>query len=121
IATSDRLGPRAILRGRCLGHGEGRAFGDASRPDGRRPVRGPRFGREPGDFLGAVLLGYIIVFPILLAGVLLRRRLIPGLPLPWAFLAGCCAFLPAAPAVSRIARALFIHLDRSCDPDDPGG
>jgi hypothetical protein len=87
----------------------------------RCPVCGYEFERGPGYFLGAMLVGYVIEFPLLLAGILLGRWLLPDWPLPWVFLAGCGAFLAVAPAVFRISRVLFIHLDRSFDPDGSGG
>jgi len=85
------------------------------------PACGYQFERAPGFYLGAMLFGYAIDFPILAATILLGHWLLPAWPLPWPTLAACGAFLPAVPAVFRYSRVLFLHLDRYLDPEGPAG
>ena len=77
-----------------------------------------KFDREPGYFLGAMyisyLLGVLIMAPIamllwFLAGWGLRKVIL------WAVV----LFLPFAPTITLFARVLWIYLDQAVDPERP--
>ena len=77
-----------------------------------------KFDREPGYFLGAMyisyLLGVLIMAPIamllwFLAGWGLRKVML------WAVV----LFLPFAPTITLFARVLWIYLDQAVDPERP--
>jgi uncharacterized protein (DUF983 family) len=82
----------------------------------RCPVCGLLFGREPGYFLGAMYISYILGMGII-AVIGLTVWLITG----WGFtrdtLCGVAFFLPLAPAITLLSRVLWIYLDQTVDPE----
>jgi uncharacterized protein (DUF983 family) len=82
----------------------------------RCPVCGLKFEREPGYFLGAMYIGYglglltVCIFSLLLWWL-------GKLPFQRAVIGGVLLFLPFAPALTVMARVLFIYLDQTIDPD----
>jgi hypothetical protein len=80
------------------------------------PVCGLRFEREPGYFLGAMYFSYLIsIVPVLAIALVLWRVT------PWGFelvmLGTFLAYLPLVPGVTRLARVVWIYVDRHFDPD----
>jgi uncharacterized protein (DUF983 family) len=82
----------------------------------RCPVCDLRFGREPGYFLGAMYIsfilgvGVIVVFAAVLwavTGWWITKDTV------WAIV----LFLPLAPAITLFSRVLWIYLDQTVDPD----
>ena len=112
---------RAILHGACPRCREGRIFrlpvwrGHLAMNE-RCPVCGLRFEREPGYFLGALYVSYMVSIPPVLVLMLIFWRM-----LQWRFdlavVAAFVAYLPAVPFVTRAARVVWMHLDRHFDPD----
>ena len=85
----------------------------------RCPVCGLVFERESGYFLGAMYFSYFLAVPILgLLMVVIRGISHLSFSLTW--VAALIAYLPLIPLVFRISRVLWIHFDRSFDPDPPG-
>ena len=84
------------------------------------PACGLRFEREPGYFLGAMYISYIlgvgiiVVFAVALwavTGWWITKSTI------WAIV----LFLPLAPAITYFSRVLWIYMDQHFDPErDPG-
>jgi hypothetical protein len=82
----------------------------------RCPVCGLKFEREEGYFLGAMYISYglgivaIAVLAVLVWGV-------SGWPLMRSAVGGMVLFLPLAPALTWMARVLWIWMDQNIDPD----
>lgn len=83
----------------------------------RCPVCGLKFEREPGYFLGAMVIGYTLAVPVMGAAILLLWR---ATRWEWntILIASGVALLPFVPAITRWARVLWIHFDRGVDPED---
>jgi len=113
----DRGRLRAITGGRCPRCRAGRVFAGRLTMHERCPACGLRFEREPGYFLGAMYVSYALSVPILTVLVLLTWWIMPH----WSWLpvlaVATVLYLPAVPWVFRTSRILWIHLDRSVDPE----
>lgn len=80
------------------------------------PVCDLRFEREPGYFLGAMYISFVLgVLAVAVIAVMLRAVTGWGLTkdTTWALV----LFLPLAPAITLFARVLWIYLDQTVDPD----
>jgi uncharacterized protein (DUF983 family) len=79
------------------------------------PVCGMKFEREPGYFLGAMYISYLLSIPPGLAIVLAIWRWTK-----WDFdwVMGCAflLYLPMVPVVTRWSRVLWLYVDRHFDP-----
>ncbi|HTS66638.1 MAG TPA: DUF983 domain-containing protein [Verrucomicrobiae bacterium] len=112
---------RAMVHGRCPVCHKGEIFrvpvwrGYLAMYD-RCPVCGLKFEREPGYFLGALYVSYLVSIPPVLALMLLFWR-----GLAWRFdravFAAFLAYLPLVPVVTRAARVVWMYVDRHFDPD----
>jgi len=78
-------------------------------------VCGLKFEREPGYFLGAMYVSYLLSIPPVLLLILLIRML-SGWPYDVSIGAAFVAYLPFAPAVARFARVVWMYLDQNFDP-----
>jgi len=82
------------------------------------PNCGLKFEREPGYFLGAMYISYVLaLITIAGLGVLLwavTRWSLLKITL-WAIL----LFLPLAPTITLFSRVLWIYLDQAVDPELP--
>ena len=82
----------------------------------RCPVCGLKFEREDGYFLGAMNIGYGLgVGAIAVLAALVWEVL--KWPLLKSVIAGIVLFLPLAPVLTWMSRALWIWMDQSIDPD----
>ena len=82
----------------------------------RCPVCNLKFEREQGYFLGAMYIGYGLgIATIALLAALVWKVL--KWPLIRSVEAGIVLFLPLAPVLTWIARALWIYMDQAIDPD----
>ncbi len=82
------------------------------------PVCDLKFEREPGYFLGAMYISYVLgVMTIALFAVLIwaATRWWITRDTIWAVV----LFLPVAPAITLLSRVLWIYLDWAVDPDPP--
>ena len=113
---------RAFARGLCPRCGEGAIFLPGSR-FGFPPMM-PRcatcnllFEREPGYFLGAMVIGYALAVPVMAVFVGLFWAVTR-----WSWntilLLGAAALLPFVPAITRWSRIVWIYFDRAVDPED---
>jgi hypothetical protein len=80
------------------------------------PVCGLKFEREQGYFLGAMYVSYAVSVPVVL-GLVATFWLAMAWPYDLALLAAFVAYLPFVPFVARFARVVWIHVDRTMDPD----
>ncbi len=83
----------------------------------RCPVCNLKFEREEGYFLGAMYISYgvALLTITLIAGLLwgiTRWSIMKATG--WAIV----LFLPLAPAITLLARVLWIYLDRAIDPEE---
>jgi hypothetical protein len=79
-------------------------------------VCGLRFTREPGYFVGAMYFSYLLSIPPVFLLVLLVWR-ITGWRYDLAVLGAFVCYLPAAPAVTRWARIIWMYVDQHFDPE----
>jgi uncharacterized protein (DUF983 family) len=102
----------AILRQTCPNCFRGRIFEKGFRMFSCCPICGWRFVREPGFFLGAMYLSYMLVIPPL-AGVtlFLWLFLLPDWPLYGILSLALGVFLVFVPAIVRYSRVLYLHLE----------
>ena len=84
----------------------------------RCPVCDLKFQREEGYFLGAMYIsfGLALVIIALIAALLWA---ITGWWITKVTIWAVVLFLPLAPAISLLARVLWIYLDQTFDPEKP--
>ncbi len=82
----------------------------------RCPVCDLQFEREPGYFLGAMYISFVLglsLVALIATGLWVVTR--------WGFtkdtIWAVVLFLPLAPAITLFARVLWIYLDQTVDPD----
>jgi len=82
----------------------------------RCPGCGLRFEREEGYFLGAMYISYAlaIVIIVLITAVLWA---ITSWSITKDTIWGIVLFLPLAPAITLLARVLWIYFDQAIDPE----
>src|SRR5262249_28364345 len=82
----------------------------------RCPVCNLKFEREPGYFLGAMYISYIVG-----VGAIILLATIIWVVMHWSIMRSTVLamilFLPLAPAITLFARVLWIYLDQSVDPE----
>lgn len=82
----------------------------------RCPVCDLKYAREPGYFLGAMYFSYLLsILPVLAIVMVIWRWT------NWRFdlvmVGTFVAYLPLAPFVTRMARVIWMYVDRYFDPD----
>jgi hypothetical protein len=82
----------------------------------RCPACGLRFEREDGYFLGAMYIGSGLGVGALAVLSFLVWELLRW-PLMKSVAGGIVLFLPLAPALTWMARVLWIYMDQGIDPD----
>lgn len=80
------------------------------------PVCGLKYVREPGYFVGAMYVSYLLSIPPVLVLVLLLWWW-TGWRYDIVILAAFVCYLPAAPVVTRYARVIFMYVDQHFDPE----
>ena len=84
----------------------------------RCPICNLQFQREEGYFLGAMYISFgLALMVIALIAALLWA--ITGWWITKATIWAVVLFLPLAPAISLLARVLWIYLDQTFDPEPP--
>jgi uncharacterized protein (DUF983 family) len=82
----------------------------------RCPVCDLRFEREPGYFLGAMYISFVLGL-LVVAVIAVALWVVTG----WGFTKdttwALVVFLPLAPVITLFARVLWIYLDQTVDPD----
>jgi len=75
-----------------------------------------KYEREPGYFLGAMYISYgLALLTIALLALLVWA--LTGWWITKAAIWGVVLFLPLAPAITLLARVLWIYLDQKVDPE----
>lgn len=82
----------------------------------RCPVCGLLFAREPGYFLGAMYISYVVGL-----GVVAVFGVVVWSITAWALtkdvIVAVVLFLPVAPTITLFSRVLWIYLDQTVDPE----
>jgi len=77
---------------------------------------GLKFEREPGYFLGAMYISYIVGL-----GIVAVFAVVVWTITAWGFtkdvIVAVALFLPLAPAITLFSRVLWIYLDQTVDPE----
>jgi uncharacterized protein (DUF983 family) len=107
----------AVARGRCPRCRTGRIFRAWLAMHPTCPVCRLRFEREPGYFTGAMYVSYMLALPVVAACTGLVLLAAPRLSFEATVLVAALLFLPFVPAVFRYSRILWIHFDRTVDPE----
>ena len=77
-----------------------------------------KFEREPGYFLGAMYISYVLGVSIM-APIAALLLFLTGWWITKVILWAVVLFLPLAPTITLFARVLWIYLDQSVDPERP--
>jgi uncharacterized protein (DUF983 family) len=85
----------------------------------RCPVCDLKFEREPGYFLGAMYISFALGV-LVMAPIAIFLWLLTGWWITKVILWAAILFLPFAPTITLLARVLWIYLDQSIDPEEPG-
>ena len=119
---SDRRPARAaaIFGQKCPTCLRGTVFTGAFTMNETCPECAVRFEREPGYFLGAMYVSYMLSIPIVIAlTAMLSFTLLSAWELHWAAIAAWMLYLFLVPAVFRYSRIMWMHVDRHFNPDPP--
>jgi uncharacterized protein (DUF983 family) len=122
-ATTKSATLTAIFRQRCPRCRTGgifrySIFRGLPRMHERCPICNLQFQREEGYFLGAMYISFgLALMVIALIAALLWA--ITGWWITKATIWAVVLFLPLAPAISLLARVLWIYLDQTFDPEPP--
>lgn len=106
----------ALLRLRCPICRSGKIFSGQFAMNQQCPQCRYVFEREPGYFLGAVVIGYTIPLFVVPAIAVLARLAAPWLSWEWAFIVAAVFYLGLVPLVFRYSRAIWIYIDNWLDP-----
>jgi uncharacterized protein (DUF983 family) len=109
---------RAMLAQRCPHCLEGKVFATFWRMNERCPVCAIRFEREPGYFLMAMFVGYMLGLGAL-APVALALYFSQASPQAYIIAFGLTLAV-VSPLVFRYARVIWMHIDELLDPRPPG-
>jgi uncharacterized protein (DUF983 family) len=109
---------RAILAMRCPHCLQGKIFSGFWKMNERCPVCGIRFEREPGYFLMAMFVGYMLALGAL-APVALLLYFRDASPRAYIIAIGVTLAV-LSPLVFRYARIIWMHIDEVLDPRRPG-
>jgi len=77
-----------------------------------------KFEREPGYFLGAMYISYVLGVSIM-TPIATLLWFLTGWWITKVTLWAAVLFLPLAPTITLLARVLWIYLDQSVDPERP--
>jgi uncharacterized protein (DUF983 family) len=107
----------AVAAGRCPRCRRGRIFQGRFAMHPTCPVCALRFEREPGYFTGAMYVSYALGLPVITVSTVLVLLVAPQLSFEATAAVVFVLFLPFVPLIFRYSRILWIHLDRTVDPE----
>ena len=106
---------QAICRGLCPRCRQGRIFASLMKMNARCPECSLVFDREPGYFLGAMMISYGM--SVACYGVIyLLLKKVSSQPVPILCLEMFVLYLPVIPVVFRYSRIAWIYFDQAVDP-----
>ena len=103
------------ITGKCPHCMQGEIFASFWRMHEHCPVCDVKFEREPGYFLMAIFIGYILSFAIVIP-VLLALHLTVKLSIWGYVIAATVTLSVAAPFIFRYGRIIWMHIDELLDP-----
>ena len=84
----------------------------------RCPECGLKYDREPGYFIGAMYVSYLLsIPPVMLLALSFWRY--SGLSFNLAMVCTFAAYLPVVPVVTRYSRVVWMYVDQHFDPAPP--
>jgi uncharacterized protein (DUF983 family) len=107
----------AAARGRCPRCRDGRIFRGRLAMHELCPTCGLRFERESGYFTGAMYVSYLLALPVIALCTGLVLLVTPQLSFEATAAAAALLFLPFVPLIFRCSRIVWIHFDRTVDPE----
>jgi uncharacterized protein (DUF983 family) len=107
-----------LLRLRCPICRTGRIFSGQFAMNEQCPQCRYVFEREPGYFLGAMVIGYALALPLVAGLALVVHVAEPWLTWERAFFVGFVFYLALVPAVFRYSRTIWIYIDNWLDPPE---
>jgi len=108
-----------LLKLRCPLCRRGRIFRGAITMNTQCPECRFVFQREPGYFLGSLVIAYVLALAGVTAFAFMAHAVFPALDWEWAFFTGFVLYLPVLPAGFRYARAAWMYFDHWLDPPGP--
>jgi len=81
----------------------------------RCPVCLLQFEREPGYFVGAMYISYILASIVVAVSFVGFILLFPDASETWLYIATCGILLPLVPLIFRYSRVIWITFDRAID------
>jgi uncharacterized protein (DUF983 family) len=106
----------ALLRLRCPVCRQGPIFTGLLGMHTQCPACRYVYEREPGYFLGAIVIGYAVAVPAVAGLGFLIHALAPSLDWTLAFIIGFVLYLGLTPTVFRYSRAIWMYVDHWLDP-----
>jgi len=103
----------AVLRGLCPGCRAAPVFRGRFAMHPSCPGCGVSFVRESGYFIGALYFGYALSLPAIIALMLLVHLARPAWSFDLLLLVSVALLAPVAPALFRLARVAWLHLDHA--------
>ncbi len=113
---------RTMARQRCPNCRRGFVYRNGSARNNLCPACGIRIEREPGYYTGALYLGVLLAFPIVVLLTVLVLYLAPSLDPPLAILIAGVGLVPLLPVINRVSYVFWMAIDRGVardDQDDP--
>lgn len=104
---------------RCPNCRRGIVYRKSSARNNLCPACGIRFEREPGYYTGAIYIGVIIAFPIVIIFIALLLYCFPSLEPQEAVLYSSLGLFPLLPLIYRISYVIWIAFDRAIAKDGP--
>jgi uncharacterized protein (DUF983 family) len=105
----------ALAHLRCPRCHHGRVFNGILAMNERCPVCLLQFEREPGYFMGAMYISYLMSFMVVAASLTTIGLLFPRLPDVWLCLGTCGMLIPFVPVIFRYSRVIWMTFDRAID------
>ena len=112
----SRIG--ALLRLRCPVCRKAPIFAGAVTMHAQCPNCRYVFEREPGYFLGAIVIGYVLALPVVTGFGFAIHRLAPGRSWEMDFGIGFVLYLGLTPTIFRYARGIWMYFDNWLDPPE---
>lgn len=106
----------ALLFTRCPMCHTGRIFRGPMDMNAQCPRCRYVFEREPGYFLGSLVIGYAFAIVGVSVLALAVRVLLPALDWEWCFFAGFGLYIPLTPSAFRLSRTIWMYFDHWLDP-----
>jgi uncharacterized protein (DUF983 family) len=106
----------AMAKQRCPNCKRGFVYRRASARNNLCPACGIRFEREPGYYTGAIYIGILLAFPVLILFIFLLLYFFRSLDPTDAVILSALGLIPLLPVINRISYVIWIAVDRAISP-----